>query len=80
MTKARVSRSKNQTTNQIFKEIVGLRVGEALLFSPSAMMGADVASDSGYGRLGTELPEGQSKNEAHDRWRQERSGCVERLG
>jgi hypothetical protein len=65
--KARVSRAKNQTANQIFKEIVGLRVGEALLFSPRAMIGADVAS----------VPEGQGKKQDHNRWRQERSGYVE---
>jgi hypothetical protein len=49
----RVSRPKNQTASQIFKDIVGLRVGEALLFSPSAIIGGGVASDSGCGRLGT---------------------------
>ncbi|KFZ17385.1 hypothetical protein V501_01751 [Pseudogymnoascus sp. VKM F-4519 (FW-2642)] len=45
--------AKVQTASMIFKKIVGLEVGEALLFSPSAMVGVDAASVSGrYARLG----------------------------
>ncbi|KFY41329.1 hypothetical protein V494_03067 [Pseudogymnoascus sp. VKM F-4513 (FW-928)] len=41
------------TPSMIFKKIVELEVGEALLFSPSAMLGVDVASGGGrYARLG----------------------------
>lgn len=49
------SGAKIHTTSLIFKKIVGLGVGEALIFSPSAMIDADVASggSSGYVRLGT---------------------------
>lgn len=54
-TKGRISGAKNHTASLIFKEIVGLRVGEALLFSPSAIIGVDMASgeSSNYARLGT---------------------------
>lgn len=45
--------AKGQTASVIFKKIVGLEVGEALVFSPSAVVGVDVASGSGrYARLG----------------------------
>jgi hypothetical protein len=51
----RISGAKSNTASLIFREIVGLRVGEALLFSPSAMVDADMASSdaSRYARLGT---------------------------
>ncbi|KFY83986.1 hypothetical protein V500_09690 [Pseudogymnoascus sp. VKM F-4518 (FW-2643)] len=46
-------RAKGQTASVIFTKIVELEVGEALLFSPSAMVGVDVASNGGwYARLG----------------------------
>lgn len=45
--------AKGHTASMIFKKIVGLEVGEALLFSPSAMVGVDVTSGGGgYTRLG----------------------------
>ncbi|KFY26164.1 hypothetical protein V491_01432 [Pseudogymnoascus sp. VKM F-3775] len=39
------SGAKNHSASLIFKKIVGLGVGEALIFSPSAMIDVDVASD-----------------------------------
>lgn len=47
--------AKNHSANFIFKKIVGLGVGEALIFSPSAMIDVDVASDGTweYVRLNT---------------------------
>lgn len=48
-----ISGAKIPTAATIFKKIVELEVGEALLFSPSAMVGVDVTSDGGrYTRLG----------------------------
>ena len=48
-----ISGAKGHTAGMIFKKIVGLEVGEALLFSPSAMVGVDVATGgSRYARLG----------------------------
>ena len=49
------SGAKSHTASLIFKKIVGLGIGEALIFSPSAMIDADVASGgtSEYVRLGT---------------------------
>ena len=49
------SGAKNHTASLIFKKIVGLGIGEALIFSPSAMIDADVANGgiSEYVRLGT---------------------------
>lgn len=48
------SREKSRTASMIFREIVGLEVGEALVFSPSAMVGVGVASSGGsrYIKLG----------------------------
>lgn len=47
-----ISGAKALTSATIFKKIVGLEVGEALLFSPSAMVGVDVGGGGGsYGRL-----------------------------
>jgi hypothetical protein len=50
-----ISGGKHNTAALIFKKIVELEVGEALMFSPSAMVGADVASgdNSKYAKLGT---------------------------
>ncbi|KFY88245.1 hypothetical protein V498_06870 [Pseudogymnoascus sp. VKM F-4517 (FW-2822)] len=42
--------AKIKTTSLIFKKIVGLGVGEALIFSPSAMIDASVASGGSLGR------------------------------
>lgn len=39
------SRGKDDGAKRLFAEIVKLRVGEALLFSPSAMINAEVGSD-----------------------------------
>ncbi|KFY67437.1 hypothetical protein V496_01628 [Pseudogymnoascus sp. VKM F-4515 (FW-2607)] len=49
------SGAKNHTASLIFKKIVRLGIGEALIFSPSAMIDAKVASGgiSEYVRLGT---------------------------
>ncbi|OBT88914.1 hypothetical protein VE02_01898 [Pseudogymnoascus sp. 03VT05] len=48
-----ISGAKVETASMIFKKIVGLEVGEALLFSPSAMVGVDAAGGGGrYARLG----------------------------
>ncbi|KFY68290.1 hypothetical protein V496_01210 [Pseudogymnoascus sp. VKM F-4515 (FW-2607)] len=48
------SREKGRTASMIFREIVGLEVGEALVFSPSAMVGVGVTSSGGsrYIKLG----------------------------
>ena len=48
------SGARNHTASLIFKNIVGLGIGEALIFSPSAMIDANVASGgiSEYVRLG----------------------------
>lgn len=51
VTKPGISEGKSHTTNAIFKEIVELQVGEALLFSPSAMVEAS-GTRSDYTRLG----------------------------
>lgn len=53
--KEQVSGIGKNTASRIFKEIVGLRVGEALMFSPSAMVDADMTDDGTpkYFRLGT---------------------------
>lgn len=48
-----LEKEKKLTTNGIFKEIVELQVGEALLFSPSAVVGVS-GNGSGYTRLGTD--------------------------
>ena len=47
-----IASARGHTAKQVFCEVVKLRVGEALLFSPSAMV--DVKSDGalGYVRLG----------------------------
>ncbi|OBT84079.1 hypothetical protein VE02_07020 [Pseudogymnoascus sp. 03VT05] len=49
------SGAKNHTASLIFKKIVGLGVGEALIFSPSSMIDANMAIGgiSKYVRLGT---------------------------
>jgi hypothetical protein len=60
--------AKNHTASLIFKKIVGVGVGEALIFSPSAMTDADVASGdtSRYAKLGTGFFESQGENKADD--------------
>lgn len=52
---APTSGAKSHTASSIFKKVVGLGIGEALIFSPSAMIDADVVSGgtSEYVRLGT---------------------------
>lgn len=49
------SRVRNHTVSLIFKEIVGLGVGEALIFSPSAMIDAILVNGDTveYAKLGT---------------------------
>jgi hypothetical protein len=53
--KGRDTRTKNNTAEKIFKEIVGLKVGEALLFAPSAVVDLEVRDDRDIAlkRLGT---------------------------
>ncbi|KFY05197.1 hypothetical protein O988_00181 [Pseudogymnoascus sp. VKM F-3808] len=50
-----ISGVKGHTSSEIFKKIVGLEVGEALLFSPTAMIGVGGTSNGGsrYIKLGT---------------------------
>jgi len=54
--KGRDTRNKNNTAEKIFIEIVGLKVGDALLFAPSAVVDLEVRDDRDIGlkRLGTE--------------------------
>ncbi|OBT69558.1 hypothetical protein VE03_00820 [Pseudogymnoascus sp. 23342-1-I1] len=49
-----ISGGKGRRASMIFRKIVGLEVGEALVFSPSAMVGVGVASSGGsrYIKLG----------------------------
>lgn len=53
--KLRIPEGKNHAASVIFNEIVDLRVGEALLFSPSGMVETHMASEnrSNYASLGT---------------------------
>lgn len=50
-----IAGAKGHTSSEIFKKIVGLEVGEALVFSPTAMIGVGGTSNGGsrYIKLGT---------------------------
>jgi hypothetical protein len=47
-----VASARSNAARRVFREIVKLRVGEALLFSPSAMIGVEGDGNLGFTRLG----------------------------
>lgn len=47
-----VASARSNAARRVFREIVKLRVGEALLFSPSAMIGVEGGGNLGFTRLG----------------------------
>lgn len=80
--------SAKRDVAQIFAEIVGLEVGEAVLFSPTAILNGIVVEDADMNgrrtkeilpvRLGTEWVKIEGEEETDGRRRKKRYGCLMR--